>query len=79
MIPNAVATAMQPFAAEAGTASAVVGIVQFVLGALAGALVGAFHNGTAGPMAIQIACFALISLGTPLFLPRTASNEMVAP
>jgi DHA1 family bicyclomycin/chloramphenicol resistance-like MFS transporter len=76
MIPNAMATTMQPFPDEAGTASAVLGIVQFVLGAVGGALVGVFHNGTAMPMAIQIACFALISAAALFFLPRTETSAM---
>lgn len=59
IFPNATVLVMQPFAANAGFASALLGIVQFVIGALAGALIGVFNNGTALPMAIQIACFGL--------------------
>lgn len=63
ILPNATAMTMQPFAAEAGTASALLGVIQFVLGATGGALVGIFHNGTALPMAIQIACYGLVARG----------------
>jgi DHA1 family bicyclomycin/chloramphenicol resistance-like MFS transporter len=69
IFPNATAIAMQPFAAEAGGASALLGIVQFVLGASGGALVGVFHDGTALPMAIQIACYGLAARGILLLTP----------
>ncbi len=66
IFPNATAIAMQPFAAEAGIASALLGIFQFILGAVGGALVGVFHDGTAIPMAIQIACYGLAARGALL-------------
>jgi DHA1 family bicyclomycin/chloramphenicol resistance-like MFS transporter len=53
--PNATAAAMAPFAKRAGSAAALLGAVQFACGAGAGALVGAFHNGTALPMTAVIA------------------------
>ncbi len=59
IFPNATAVVMQPFAAEAGSASALLGVLQFMLGAAGGALVGVFHDGTALPMAIQIAGYGL--------------------
>jgi DHA1 family bicyclomycin/chloramphenicol resistance-like MFS transporter len=61
---------MQPFAAEAGTASALLGILQYIFGASGGALAGAFHNGTALPMAIQIACYGLMARGILLLSPK---------
>ena len=70
ILPNATAMAMQPFAAEAGTASALLGICQFILGATGGTLVGIFHNGTALPMAIQIACYGLVGRGILLLTPK---------
>jgi DHA1 family bicyclomycin/chloramphenicol resistance-like MFS transporter len=70
IFPNATAMAMQPFAAEAGRASALLGIFQFILGATGGALVGIFHNGTALPMAIQIACYGLAARGILLLTPK---------
>ncbi len=66
IFPNATALAMQPFAAEAGSASALLGIFQFILGASGGALVGVFQTGTALPMAIQIACYGLAARGVLL-------------
>jgi len=57
--PNAVAIAMSASGHHAGSASALMGIMQFTAGALAGGLVGGFHNGTAYPMAMTIAGFSL--------------------
>jgi len=54
-IPNAAAGAMAPFPEQAGSASALLGTVQFTIAAGAGAAVGATHDGTALPMAVVIA------------------------
>jgi DHA1 family bicyclomycin/chloramphenicol resistance-like MFS transporter len=56
--PNATAAAMAPYAQRAGSAAALLGAIQFVLGAGAGSLVGLLHNGTALPMAGVIALCA---------------------
>jgi DHA1 family bicyclomycin/chloramphenicol resistance-like MFS transporter len=78
IFPNATAIAMQPFVQEAGIASALLGVLQFILGAVGGALVGTFHDGTALPMAIQIACYGLAARGALLLTPkRTANSESV--
>lgn len=55
IFPNATALCMGPYGREAGSASALLGTSQYTLGALGGALVGYFHNGTALPMAGLIA------------------------
>jgi DHA1 family bicyclomycin/chloramphenicol resistance-like MFS transporter len=55
IVPNTTALAMAPHGAIAGSASALLGTLQFVLGAAAGALVGALGNGTAVPFAAVIA------------------------
>jgi MFS transporter, DHA1 family, multidrug resistance protein len=70
IFPNGTAMAMQPFSAKAGSASALLGICQFILGAGGGALVGLLHNGTAVPMAIQIACYGLLARGILLLTPK---------
>ena len=59
LFPIVTAMTMQPFPAMAGAASALLGILQFLIGAIAGALSGLIHDGTAVPMAVQIALFAL--------------------
>ena len=55
VMPNTTALAMEPHGAIAGSASALLGSLQFILGALAGALVGLAANGTAVPVAAVIA------------------------
>jgi hypothetical protein len=70
IFPNATAMAMQPFAAEAGSASALLGICQFVLGATRGAPAGLFHDGTTLPMAIQIAAFGLAAREILFLTPK---------
>ncbi len=62
MLPNTTALAMAPHGAIAGSASALLGTVQFVLGASAGALVSALGNGTAVPFAAVIAGCAVLAL-----------------
>jgi len=52
---NAMAAAMARAQSHIGSASALTGILQFALAAVAGALVGAFNDGTARPMALTIA------------------------
>ena len=53
--PNIAAAALAPFGRAAGSASALLGTAQFLLGALAGGFVGLFHNGTAFPMSATVA------------------------
>ena len=55
VMPNTTALAMAPHGGVAGSASALLGTLQFVLGATAGALVGVLGNGTAVPLAGVIA------------------------
>jgi len=54
IIPNASACAMAGQGSHAGSASALLGSLQFSVAALAAALVGALHDGTALPMALVI-------------------------
>jgi DHA1 family bicyclomycin/chloramphenicol resistance-like MFS transporter len=55
IFPNIAALAMAPFGEVAGSASAMLGTVQFAVGAGAGALTGLLHNGTAVPMTAGVA------------------------
>jgi DHA1 family bicyclomycin/chloramphenicol resistance-like MFS transporter len=55
VLPNTTALAMAPHGQVAGSASALLGTIQFVLGSITGALVGVFANGTAVPLAAVIA------------------------
>ncbi len=61
IIPNASACAMSGQGARAGSASALMGCVQFSVAAGAAALVGLLHDGSAVPMALVISlCGALV-------------------
>jgi len=62
VIPNTTGLAMGPFAANAGAASAMLGVLQFVLAAVSSGLVAAAADGTALPMVGCMALFSLIAL-----------------
>ena len=70
IMPNTTALAMAPHGAVAGSASVLLGTVQFVLGASAGALLGALGNGTAVPLAAVVAGCAALAFVTYQALPR---------
>jgi MFS transporter, DHA1 family, multidrug resistance protein len=53
--PNTTALAMNPYGAVAGSASALLGTVQFGLGAAAGSLISALADGTARPFVSVVA------------------------
>jgi DHA1 family bicyclomycin/chloramphenicol resistance-like MFS transporter len=55
VMPLASTLALAPHGAAAGSASALIGTLQFGLGAVTGWLVGALHDGTAVPMALGVA------------------------
>ncbi len=57
--PNTTALSLSPFTKYAGSASAMIGFIQMVCGAIASALVGYFHNGTAIPMTLVIGLCSL--------------------
>jgi DHA1 family bicyclomycin/chloramphenicol resistance-like MFS transporter len=59
--PNASAGAMAPFPEKAGSASALLGSVQFAIAAIASAAVGIFHNATAVPIAAVISVCGLLA------------------
>jgi DHA1 family bicyclomycin/chloramphenicol resistance-like MFS transporter len=74
VMPNSTALALADHPEAAGTASALMGAIQFVVGAAAAPVVGAFAGGTALPMAVVIAVAglaALLALAT-LTRPRRA-------
>jgi MFS transporter, DHA1 family, multidrug resistance protein len=60
LYPNTTALAMAPFDKAAGSASALLGTIQYTLGASAGVAVGIFHNHTELPMVLTMTmCSAL--------------------
>ena len=67
---NATAGALSEFPNMAGTASAFLGMLQFAMGAAAGALVGFFHDGTAMPLVIVMMSSGLLALGARMVLLR---------
>lgn len=67
LVPNASSIAMAPFAKNAGSASALMGALQMVFGALSTAAVSILHDGTAYPMILVMAVSGILSLAC-LFL-----------
>jgi DHA1 family bicyclomycin/chloramphenicol resistance-like MFS transporter len=76
LFPNTTALAMAEHGNKAGSASALVGTMQFTLAAIAASAVGALNNGTALPMAAVIAACAAAAFGFYHSLVRT--RELVA-
>jgi DHA1 family bicyclomycin/chloramphenicol resistance-like MFS transporter len=62
---NAIALALEPFTRNAGTASALLGSLQMVTGALSSGLVSYLHNGTIMPMVSMMAGCTCIGLLLP--------------
>jgi DHA1 family bicyclomycin/chloramphenicol resistance-like MFS transporter len=70
ILPLAAALAMAPHGRNAGSASALIGVLQFTLGAAAGTAVGLLHDGSAMPMALIIAACGCGALLVRLLLAR---------
>jgi DHA1 family bicyclomycin/chloramphenicol resistance-like MFS transporter len=68
-MPNAMGLALQRFSRNAGSASALIGGMQMIVGALASALVSYLHDGTAFPMTLMMCA----SASTALILLATAT------
>jgi MFS transporter, DHA1 family, multidrug resistance protein len=62
ILPNTSACAMAGQGARAGSASALLGCIQFGVAAGAASLVGALHDGTAMPMAMVISLCGLLAV-----------------
>jgi MFS transporter, DHA1 family, multidrug resistance protein len=74
VLPNTTALAMAPHGKVAGSASALLGTVQFVLASLTGALVAALANGTPVPLAAVIA-----GCGVAAFVSHHVGGRRSAP
>lgn len=72
VVPNTMVLAMAPHGSVAGTASALLGTVQFGLGAAAGAAVSTLNNGTAVPLGAVIATCAVGALLSYRAAPASA-------
>ncbi len=77
VLPQAMAGALGPFPDRAGTASSLFGFLQMSLGALVGAAVGFFDDGTQTPMGVIIGMTGLASLSAYWFLARPAFRKSV--
>lgn len=66
--PNTTAAALAPYGRSAGSASALLGALQFAVGAVSGTLVGLLHNGSALPMAGVVALCCTAALAVYLLL-----------
>jgi MFS transporter, DHA1 family, multidrug resistance protein len=78
IIPNASACAMNGQGARAGSASAMLGCLQFSIAAGAAALVGALHDGSAVPMAMVISLCGLLVVGVALLTRRLQNGRALA-
>jgi DHA1 family bicyclomycin/chloramphenicol resistance-like MFS transporter len=77
--PNATALALAGRAELAGSASALLGVLQYLFGAGAAPLVGAFASGTAVPMAVLICGLTVGAALAFVLLTRARDAKPVAP
>jgi DHA1 family bicyclomycin/chloramphenicol resistance-like MFS transporter len=80
VLPNTTVLAMAPHGRIAGSASALLGTTQFLLGAIAGGLVSAFNNGTAVPLALVVAGCGIgaFAVYQTVPVPNTPLEEVAA-
>lgn len=73
-IGNLNALALEPLGHIAGMAASVMGSIAKVIGALAGAIVGAFFNGTPVPLLFAMACLMTIGGALMMRMPRERAS-----
>ncbi|MFG6204503.1 multidrug effflux MFS transporter [Pseudomonas retamae] len=78
IISNASACAMNGQGARAGSASAMLGCLQFSIAAGAAALVGVLHDGSAVPMAMVISLCGLLVVSVALLTRRLQNARALA-
>ncbi|KAA0967770.1 multidrug effflux MFS transporter [Pseudomonas sp. ANT_H12B] len=78
ILPNASACAMNGQGARAGSASAMLGCLQFSVAAGAAALVGVLHDGSAMPMAIVISLCAILVVSVAMLTRRLQNARALA-
>jgi len=76
--PNAAACAMNGQGARAGSASALLGCLQFSVAAGASALVGVLHDGSAVPMAMVISLCGICVVSVAMLTRRLQRNRALA-
>ncbi|PVZ43369.1 multidrug effflux MFS transporter [Pseudomonas sp. CC120222-01a] len=75
IIPNASACAMSGQGARAGSASALMGCIQFSVAAGAASLVGVLHDGSAVPMALVISLCGVLVVSVALLTRRLQATR----
>ncbi|MGY2262840.1 multidrug effflux MFS transporter [Pseudomonas sp. SDO55104_S430] len=78
ILPNASACAMNGQGARAGSASALLGCLQFSVAAGAAALVGVLHDGSAMPMALVISLCGALVAGAAMLTRRLQNARALA-
>ncbi len=78
ILPNASACAMTGQGARAGSASALMGCLQFSVAAGAASLVGILYDGSAMPMAMVISLCAILVVSVAMFTRRLQNARAVA-
>ncbi len=78
IIPNASACAMSGQGARAGSASAMLGCLQFSVAAAAASLVGVLHDGTAMPMAMVITLCGILAVAIGMATRRVYNARIAA-
>jgi DHA1 family bicyclomycin/chloramphenicol resistance-like MFS transporter len=76
--PNAAACAMSGQGGRAGSASALLGCLQFSVAAGASALVGVLHDGSAVPMAMVISLCGILVVGAAMLTRRLQNARALA-
>lgn len=78
ILPNASACAMNGQGARAGSASAMLGCLQFSVAAGAAALVGVLHDGSAMPMAMVISLCGVLVVSVAMLTRRLQNARALA-
>jgi DHA1 family bicyclomycin/chloramphenicol resistance-like MFS transporter len=78
ILPNASACAMNGQGARAGSASAMLGCLQFSVAAGAAALVGVLHDGSAVPMAMVISLCGILVVSAAMLTRRLQNARALA-
>ncbi|WP_448106221.1 multidrug effflux MFS transporter [Pseudomonas azerbaijanoccidentalis] len=78
ILPNASACAMNGQGARAGSASAMLGCLQFSVAAGAAALVGVLHDGSAMPMAMVISLCGILVVSVAMLTRRLQKARALA-
>jgi DHA1 family bicyclomycin/chloramphenicol resistance-like MFS transporter len=77
IIPNAMALGMSRHPQTAGSSAALMGVLQYAIGAVLAPIVGLFGEETAYPMAILMIVAATTALATYFFLARRGTGSVL--